>query len=164
MGCRSTDLHSFKFAHNYTPLLQNLLPAHPKVAARRSSVGSYSQARETNKKNTGSLTQNTHLRLCTYANPASQIGAAIIPTLRRYSNKLFLPSKPLLSFRNTYIVKRAAIAQPTWKPRLFSISVCECRLLFLTSTFYRNVNWKLNRNSPYGIFKVTNNYQLSVLQ
>lgn len=41
---------------------RDLLPAHPKVATRRYIVGSYGQARETNKKNTESLTQNGHVR------------------------------------------------------------------------------------------------------
>lgn len=56
-----------KFAKILIPPLQDILPAHLKVATRRDSIGSYSQARETNKKNTEPLTEKGHLRLGTYA-------------------------------------------------------------------------------------------------
>lgn len=84
--------------HNKHPhLLEIPLRAQPKVATRRYSVGSYSQARATIKKNTGSTYRNKAPRPRIKGKPASQNDTATILIVSRDSNEPLQATKSLFS-------------------------------------------------------------------
>lgn len=99
-----------------------LMPAHRRVATRRRSgaapVGPAERTRKTQEP------------------PADELGASgtrltskwpLITMSRSFrtvsgqSEKPIPPAEPLFSLCKAYIVEKAAMARPTWKPRLFSI-------------------------------------------
>lgn len=99
-----------------------LMPAHRRVATRRRSraapVGPAERTRKTQEPPAGELgASGTRL---TSKWPLITMSRSF-RTVCGQSEKPVPPAEPLFSLCKAYIVEKAAMARPTWKPRLFSI-------------------------------------------